>query len=96
MEGRYRRFGALPLNYYSVVDPLVVPAGDSMTGDLADDLADIWRDLKSGCLVQERGDLDQAIAEWRWSYCTHRGAHAAAAQFVLQSWMSRDNRWALP
>src|SRR5262245_17906700 len=42
----YRRFGALPINYYSEVDPLLFPASDVMTGDLADDLADIWSDLK--------------------------------------------------
>jgi hypothetical protein len=41
----FRRGGALPFNHYSQADPLKVPTDVVTIGDLADDLADLWRDL---------------------------------------------------
>src|SRR5690349_3135565 len=53
----FQRFGTLPFNYYSeCFDPLVVPAEEPVTADLADDLADIWRDVKGGLLLYDAGD----------------------------------------
>jgi len=41
-----KRFGALPFNYYSVFfSPAKVAEDEPVTGDLADDLADIYRGL---------------------------------------------------
>jgi hypothetical protein len=49
-------------------------------GDLADDLADIWRDLQVGLRTPRDGD---AIWEWRFAFHTHWGQHAIAALSVL-------------
>lgn len=88
----FRRFGALPFNYYSVMDPLDAPPGDPMVGDLADDLIDIWQDLKVGLRLLQTGRLEEARCEWRWSFDSHWGQLAASALYVLQSWV-RD--WSL-
>jgi hypothetical protein len=85
----YKRFGALPFNYYALVDPHVLPAADFMTGDLADDLTDIWSDLKAGVALHEAGRADEALHEWRWRFDCHWAKHAAEALHALQSWVSQ-------
>lgn len=86
------RFGALPFNFYSeVFDPLVVPAEDEpVVGDLSDDLADIWRDLKRGLLLWERNERDAAAWEWRFHFDVHWGHHITGALYALQSWLSAN------
>jgi hypothetical protein len=85
----YKRFAALPFNYYSTYcephdldDP--VPA----IGDLADDLADIWRDLKGGIALYTAGNHAAAAWEWRESFNIHWGRHATGALNALQCWRS--------
>lgn len=47
---------------------------------LADDLADIWRDLKSTLtLLAAGGSPDDAVWQWRFDFSTHWGAHASEA-----------------
>ena len=42
----FKRFGALPFNYYSVfLSPAKVAEEEPVTGDLADDLADIYIEI---------------------------------------------------
>jgi hypothetical protein len=85
----YLRFGALPFNYYSdCFNPLVVPPEEPVVADLADDLADIWRDVKGGLLLYESGDQDSAAWHWSNDYSLHWGHHATAALYALQSWFS--------
>jgi hypothetical protein len=87
-EAIYRRFGALPFNYYSEADPLIVPASDTMTGDLADDLADVWSELKVGLLLHQAGKTHEAAHEWRWRFDAHWGQHAVSALHALHSWLA--------
>jgi hypothetical protein len=83
----FTRFGALPVNYYSVCfDPTKVPSEEPVVGDLADDLADIWRDLKGGLMLQEAGNPDAAATHWHQTFSVHWGRHAASALYVLQCW----------
>jgi hypothetical protein len=82
----YQRFGALPFNYYSAVDPHEVPAKDFTVGDLADDLADIWVDVKFGLASYQVGRADEAARDWRWSFDAHWGQHAVGALFAIRSW----------
>ncbi len=82
----FQRFGALPFNYYSCVSPHVVPGEQHFVGDLADDLADIWRDLKTGLSAYRAGDLEAAEGIWLSQFNTHWGRHAADALLALQSW----------
>ncbi|MEA2328282.1 MAG: hypothetical protein QOE68_3241 [Thermoanaerobaculia bacterium] len=85
----YMRFGNLPFNYYSeCFNPLVVPAEEPVVADLADDLADIWRDLKGGLLLYDSGETESAVWHWSNHYSFHWGHHATAALYALQSWLS--------
>ena len=84
-----KRFGALPFNYYSCVDPHVVPVKEPFVGDLADDLADIWRDLKKGLTAYRTGDLTAAEGIWLFNFNVHWGRHATDALLALHSWESR-------
>lgn len=90
----FERFGALPVNYYAQsANPLDVGCGDMMTGDLADDLADIWRDLKHGLNLLDGGNPDAAVFHWREHFLIHWGSHAASALHVLQCW---EQGWSRP
>src|SRR3954453_23869318 len=85
----YHRFGALPFNYYSeCFNPLRVPPEEPGVADLADDLADIWRDVKPGLLLYDAGSPDSAVWHWSNHYAWHWGHHATAALYALQSWFS--------
>jgi len=85
----FQRFGALPFNYYSeCFNPLVVPGEEPVTADLADDLADIWRDVKGGLLLYDSGEPESAVWHWSFHYSIHWGHHATAALYALQSWFS--------
>src|SRR5689334_10381152 len=67
----YERFGALPFNYYSeCLDPLIVPGEEIVTADLADDLADIWRDVKGGLLLWYEEATNAAAWHWRFHFET--------------------------
>lgn len=89
------RFGSLPFNYYSQSVPQEV-AGESSLADLADDLADIWRDLKSGLLLFQSGYAEAACWKWRGSFWSHWGEHASGALYALHSWHSRQEGAAIP
>jgi hypothetical protein len=83
----FRRFGSLPFNFYSeCFNPLVVPAEEPVIADFADDLADIWRDVKPGLLLFRAGD--RAAGHWRFHFDVHWGHHATAAMYALQAWFS--------
>lgn len=87
----FKRFGQLPVAYYgAILDPLEVPASASTVGDLADDLADIWRDLKEGLVLFDSGDLDAAGFQWWESFTIHWGDHAANALTVVHSWIGKN------
>ncbi len=85
----YKRFGALPFNYYAVYsEPNDTTDPSPGIGDLADDLADIWRDLKGGLALYQKGNHASAAWEWKNSFNTHWGRHAASALYALQCWRS--------
>lgn len=76
-------------DYYWLVDPLALhryaePA--SRAGQLSDDLADLWRDLKIGLRTWERGSsADRSLAHWHWHFTfhSHWGEHVVDALKVL-------------
>ena len=83
----FKRFGALPFNYYNtVVDPFDFEKPDLCVGDLADDLADIWRDLKPGLFLYRSGNRKAAACAWHEGFAIHWGRHAADAIWALQRW----------
>jgi hypothetical protein len=72
--------------YREVFDPWK-PAEDNpeVTGSLADDIADAYRDLKSGLLKWQRGESGAALFEWRYHLETHWGEHATGALRALHT-----------
>lgn len=85
----FNRFGVLPFNYYSKqFNPLLVPGENPCIADLADDMADIWRDLKPGLKQFDAGLVEAAVWEWRNSFQGHWGHHAASAIFALHCWLT--------
>jgi hypothetical protein len=91
-QAMFKRFGALAVNYYQeCCEPFEFDdEPDLCTGDLADDLADIWRDIRSGLDVYDAGHVDGAVHEWREHFCIHWGRHAARALNITEYWISRN------
>jgi hypothetical protein len=69
-------------NYRFMFDPYE-PGSDPVTGSLADDLADIYSDLKIGLALDAAGANDDAIWQWRFGFENHWGRHAAHALYAL-------------
>jgi hypothetical protein len=83
----YARAAALPFQYYSsYFDPSQVPPEDHEIGDLADDVADIYRDLCAGLALVDAGHLAEAQWQLRFSFLTHWGRHASGAIRALHCW----------
>jgi hypothetical protein len=88
-----RRFTALPFQYYSEIwNPVLVPTDETVTGNIADDLADIYFDLKQGLLYMDDGHPFQAVFHWTFMYGVHWGRHATTALRVLHCYLSDPNR----
>ena len=88
----YARAGNLPLNYYSeLFNPTIVPAEEPVTGDLADDIADIYEDIERGLSLLDAGYTEHAVWEWVFQMQAHWGEHATSAIRVLH-WFLSDQR----
>ena len=69
--------------YWQVFDPTA--DSEALPGSLADDIADIYRDVGYG-LAGEKGDLafqQDAIFSWRLLYHAHWGKHAMSALYAI-------------
>jgi hypothetical protein len=83
----YARAAALPFQYYSSqFDPSDVEPEGHEIGDLADDVADIYRDLSEGLALVDAGHIDEAQWAMRFSFLTHWGRHASGAIRALHCW----------
>ena len=90
----FERAGALPFNNYSsVFDPHVVPPEEPVVGDLADDIADIYRDLFEGLSLYRSGHLAEAEWEFLNSFQSHWGRHASSAIHALDRWFAKNGSW---
>lgn len=86
----YARFGRLPLQYYGeVFDTTRVPPEEPTVGDLADDLLDIYTDVKGGLLYFSQGHPEQAVFHWRFTWGVHWGRHATSALRAMHCWSTR-------
>ena len=88
----FERCACLPFQYYSEVEPRVVPGEESTLGDMADDIADIHRDLAPGVDLYRSGHRTEAEWVWCHSFRIHWGSHAASALRALHEWL-RDHGW---
>ena len=82
--------------YRQVFDP--TQDNEAIFGSLADDVADIYRDLKDGLALNEteRREPENAIWEWRLAFQSHWGKHAIDAlltiHVLLQNRLYRSTR----
>jgi hypothetical protein len=85
-QAMFQKFGALPVNgYWDVFDPLKEGEKEPVFNSLADDLADIYRDVKDGLSLFDAGHIVESVWEWRFGFSTHWGQHLTGAQRVLHS-----------
>jgi hypothetical protein len=90
----FERCSVLPLNYYGeVLDPLTVPPESPVTGDLADDIADMHRDIECGLSLYRDGHRTEAEWKWRHSFESHWGLHACSALRALHCWLTATDEW---
>ncbi|MDX1593263.1 MAG: DUF5063 domain-containing protein [Gammaproteobacteria bacterium] len=79
--------------YWLEFDP-VGDAHDDMSGSLADDLADIYYDVKRGLALFDEADdadhSDDAVHFWKRSYRLHWGQHLVDAERHLFSLKARN------
>jgi len=81
----------LPLRYYSeVFETLVVPPESPVTGDLVDDLADIYSDTVSSLRAYQSGNVKEAVWNWEFNFHSHWGEHATSAIRCLY-WYRREH-----
>lgn len=69
----------------------VTPDRQEMSGSLADDLTDIYCELKNG--LTRLGDSDDAgrtLGRWRTGFCKHWGQHVVDAERHLYALSARD------
>ncbi len=73
--------------FFDPSEPRNSQKAESVCGDLADDLADIYRDIKPGLREWETGRdecLQRAVFDWRVaSFDDHWGIHAVSAMRAL-------------
>jgi hypothetical protein len=88
----FARFGALPFNFYRECDyPFALEDDESSIGDVADDLADVYRDLRVGLSLFANGHEAAAISHWRETFEIHWGLHAVSALKALHHWIAVGN-----
>lgn len=81
----------LPLNLYSdVFNPAEPTDVTPVTGSLADDLVDIYRDVVTGLRAYEGGNRPGAVWAWSFGLHSHWGAHATAAIRALHWWLTEN------
>jgi hypothetical protein len=83
------RFSHLPVEgYWDVFDPL--KETESLWNSLADDLADIYRDIKECLLLFDAGQVDEAVWQWRFNFLIHWGHHLTGAQRAIHRYFDNS------
>jgi hypothetical protein len=80
----HKRLANFPFQYYrTVFAPCDLDKEQPVTGDVHDDLADIYGELWHGLQALNRGDGIYAVQHWRESYFYHWGHHASSAIYAI-------------
>jgi hypothetical protein len=82
-------------HYREVFDAYDRKDREVLTGSLADDLADIHRDLTNGLRSWRSGDRRRAVWEWRFGVDYHWGEHATSAMRALY-WLRQNHDFGPP
>ena len=69
--------------YWEVFDPYDHEHTDPVAGSLADDVLDVYRDIRPGLTLWDASQKQNAIWEWRFNFDTHWGDHAVDALRAL-------------
>ena len=78
----------LPLDQYGeVFNPLNVPPDSSLIASLADDIADIYRDVVTGLRYFQAGHREEAAWQWAFLLHVHWGEHVTGAMRALEGWL---------
>ena len=86
----FSKFASLPLNgYWDVFNPL--EETQPVYNSLADDLSDIYRDVKAGLSLFDGEHFAEAAWEWRFAFQTHWGQHLVGAQRALHEYLSEED-----
>ena len=77
-------------NYWTTLEVVSCSEPEVVNLPIADDLADIWRDLRDGLnRLEAGGELSDIVWEWRFLFDVHWGAHAAEAIRALHAAAAR-------
>ena len=80
--------------YRVVFDPYEAPEEEEVVGNLADDLVEVYLDLRSGLRKWARGDSGGALWEWRFGLESHWGRHVTSALGAINALASgHDLEW---
>jgi hypothetical protein len=86
-QADHKRFSDFPFQYYrEVFSPCDLDGEELVTGDVHDDLADMYGDLWHGLQALDRGNGVYAVRYWRESYFQHWGHHASAAIYAIDEY----------
>ena len=81
--------GRLPFDRYGeVFEPSIIPPQEPVIASIADDIADIYRDVVSGLWAYQTGSKTQALWEWGFGFEQHWGKHATGAIRALHCWLT--------
>lgn len=81
------RFANLPVyGYWLVFDPMEAQENETVYASFADDLADIYQDIKYGLRLFEAGHSAEAVWEWKFNFKIHWGWHLLGAQRAIHFW----------
>lgn len=82
----YERFRTIPILHYTEIYDPTVDDQAPVIGDVADDLRDIYVDLKEGIASFERGLVVNAVFIWKNTFGMHWGRHALSALRAIHSY----------
>ena len=71
--------------YREMFAPYDFEEAEPVVGDLADDLADIYRDLLRGLTKWRRGEYADAAWQWQFQFAAHWGEHTTSAIRALHA-----------
>lgn len=69
--------------YWEVFDPYDHENTEPVAGSLADDVLDVYRDIRRGLAMWDDSQKQDAIWEWRFHFDVHWGDHAIDALRAL-------------
>ena len=70
--------------YREYFNPAPSLTDESGMGDVGDDLADTYRDIRAGLVLYESGQPVEALWHWSFLHRVHWGRHAVGAMFALE------------